>query len=78
MYFANEDWPDDIYKGFNWDVWKELQEKLSDRYHFDLFESEVTKNYDSFVEKIKNKDLLNISISQFDKNFELDMKNHIH
>lgn len=55
---------DDIYKGFNWDIWKELQEKLSDRYHFDLFESEVSKNYDSFVEKIKNKEY-DIAISGF-------------
>lgn len=55
---------DKIYKGFNWDVWKEIQNKLSNKYTFEIFESEPTKNYDSFVNEIREGNY-DIAISGF-------------
>lgn len=45
---------DKIYQGFNWDIWKEIQEKLKDKYNFEITESEITKNYDIYVNDIED------------------------
>lgn len=45
---------DDILKGFNWDIWREIQQKLSDKYNFQITESKVTKDYDSFVKLVED------------------------
>ena len=43
---------DKIYRGFNWDIWKEIQEKLEDKYNFEITESKITKNYDIYVNDV--------------------------
>ena len=55
---------DDILKGFNWDIWREIQQKLSDKYNFQITESNVTKDYDSFV-KLVEEGKYDIAISGF-------------
>lgn len=55
---------DDILKGFNWDIWREIQQKLSDKYNFQITESKVTKDYDSFV-KLVEEGKYDIAISGF-------------
>jgi len=43
-----------VYKGFNWDIWSEIQERLGNKYNFEIYESDKTKNYDIFVNEIRD------------------------
>ena len=55
---------DEIYRGFNWDIWNKIQERLQDKYNFEIIESSISKDYDRFVDEVSNGDY-DIAISGF-------------